>query len=61
MAPGEAIVAVMRQAPDCRLTVLCGHTHSPAEYRPLPNVLCLTGQAEYGSPRVQRVFEFRDV
>jgi len=59
-AVGEAIVAVMKQVPQCQLTVLCGHTHSPAEHRPLPNVLCLAGQAEYGVPRVQRVFEFRD-
>ena len=58
-AIGEAIVAVMKEAPECRLTVLCGHTHSKAEHRPLPNVLCLAGQAEYGEPRVQRVFEFQ--
>jgi hypothetical protein len=57
---GETIVAVMQHAPQCRLTVLCGHTHSPAEHRPLPNVLCLAGNAEYGSPHVQRVFDFED-
>jgi predicted phosphohydrolase len=56
-AAGEAIVEVMRDAPQCELTVLCGHTHSAAEHRPLPNVVCLAGQAEYGQPRVQRVFE----
>lgn len=56
-AVGEAILDVMRQAPDCQLTVLCGHTHCAAEYRPLPNVLGLAGEAEYGAPAVQRVVE----
>lgn len=56
-AAGEAILDVMRGAPDCQLTVLCGHTHSPAEYRPLPNVVGFAGAAEYGAPCVQRVFE----
>lgn len=59
-AMGEAIVDVMRQAPDCQLTVLCGHTHHAAEYRPLPNVLALAGKAECGEPEVQRVFNLAD-
>ena len=57
-AVGDALLEVMRAHPRQRLTVLCGHTHSPGETRPLDNVLVLTGGAEYGEPRVQRVFEF---
>lgn len=57
LAVGEAILRIMRDFPDRRLTVLCGHTHSPGETHPLDNVCILTGGAEYGSPQIQRVFE----
>jgi 3',5'-cyclic AMP phosphodiesterase CpdA len=57
-AVGEALLKVMRERPDRRLTVLCGHTHSSGEAWPLANVQVLTGAAEYGHPCVQRVFEF---
>jgi predicted MPP superfamily phosphohydrolase len=56
-AVGEVILEVMRTHPECRLTVLCGHTHSPGETRPLPHVQVLTGGAVYGAPEIQRVFE----
>lgn len=57
-AAGLAILEIMREHPASRLTVLCGHTHSPGECHPLPNVHVLTGRAEYGAPEIQRVFEF---
>jgi Icc protein len=57
-AVGEVCLEIMRGHPDRRLTVLCGHTHGQGEYQPLPNLLVLTGGAEYGHPAVQRVFEF---
>lgn len=57
-AVGDAILEIMPQHPQKKLTVLCGHTHSRGECRPLPNVLILTGGAVYGQPAVQRVFEF---
>lgn len=56
-AMGQALVEVMQMHPQSRLTVLCGHTHGQAEHRPLPNLLVLTGGAQYGHPRVERVFE----
>lgn len=56
-AVGEAILEIMPKFPDCRLTVLCGHTHSEGQTQPLPNVQILTGGAEYGQPRVTRTFE----
>jgi Icc protein len=58
-AMGEAILAIMRDFPERRLTVFCGHTHSPGQCRPLPNVEILTGGAKYGLPAVQRVLELR--
>ena len=56
-AVGEAVEAIMRAKPDRNLTVLCGHTHGSGESQILPNVQVITGGAEYGAPRVQRVFD----
>jgi len=56
-AVGERLAEVMTQHPDRSLTVLCGHTHGGGEARILENLLVLTGGAEYGSPRLQRVIE----
>ena len=39
--------------PGIQFTILCGHTHGSGEYRPHPNVLVLTGEAEYRHPRAQ--------
>lgn len=55
-AMGDVIRALLAARPDRRLTVLCGHTHSSGQCRPLDNVTVLTGGADYGSPVVQRVF-----
>jgi len=57
-AVGDAIVEVMSQRHDRRLTVLCGHTHGKGTYQPLDNVTVLTGGAIYGEPEIQRVLEF---
>lgn len=40
-----------------QLTTLCGHTHSPGEYRQCDNHIVYTGKSEYGSPQVSKVFE----
>lgn len=56
-AVGEVLKDVMERAPARRMTVLCGHTHGAGEYQPLPNLMVLTGGAEYGQPRVQRLIE----
>ncbi|HUY89858.1 MAG TPA: metallophosphoesterase [Pirellulales bacterium] len=58
LAVGQALVEIMRQRPERKLTVLCGHTHSSGETWPLPNVRILTGSAEYGRPEIQQMFEF---
>jgi len=55
-AVGDAILEIMSEYPDRKLTVLCGHTHSRGECQPLPNVQILTGAAQYGQPEVERVF-----
>lgn len=58
VAAGKAIFAAARQRPERRITVLCGHTHSPGEAQILPNLRVLTGGAEYGKPEIQRTLEF---
>jgi hypothetical protein len=56
-AVGEVLADAMDSHPECRMTVLCGHTHSPGEAHILPNLWVLTGGARYGEPRVQRVIQ----
>ena len=50
---GDALTATMQRHPECQLTVLCGHTHSPGEARILPNLVVKTGKAAYGRPHIQ--------
>ena len=54
-AVGDVLAAAMRQHPERRMTVLCGHTHSPGAAQVSPNLEVKTGAARYGSPRVQEV------
>jgi len=49
------LVNVLKEHPQCNLTVLCGHTHSPGVANILSNLQVKTGSAEYGQPRVQEV------
>jgi 3',5'-cyclic AMP phosphodiesterase CpdA len=54
---GDVLISVMEAHPDCHLRVFCGHTHGGGTVDILPNLKVYTGGAEYGSPRVQMVFE----
>ena len=54
-AVGAVLSEAMAAHPECEMTVLCGHTHSPGEALVLPNLRVLTGGAEYGRPEIQRV------
>jgi hypothetical protein len=54
-AVGDVLVEAMQKHPECDLTVLCGHTHSPGEVTILPNLLVKTGGATYGSPCIQEL------
>jgi Icc protein len=56
-AVGEALAEIMRQRPDRKLTVLCGHTHSPGVAQILPNLEVRTGHARYGAPCIQEVID----
>lgn len=56
-AVGDVLQQIMQAHPACQLTVLCGHTHSSGIAHVLPNLKVLTGQADYGVPQIQQVFE----
>jgi predicted MPP superfamily phosphohydrolase len=52
-AVGDALLDIMTQHPDCNLTVLCGHTHSPGVCQKRPNLQVITGEAVYRHPQIQ--------
>lgn len=54
---GEALLRVAQSFPNCELLVLCGHTHGGGEIEVTPNLHVITGEAHYGSPSIQRVFQ----
>lgn len=56
-AVGDVLREAMAASPDRRMTVLCGHTHQPADAQVLPNLRIVTGGAEYYKPRLQRVLD----
>lgn len=56
-AVGDMLRDVMKARPDQRLKILCGHTHHAAQIDALPNLTVSVGEAIYGEPRLQTVFE----
>lgn len=58
-AVGDVIIEMMQLAPDCQLTVYCGHSHHMAEYTPLRNVVVYTGGARYYFPEKQKTIEVK--
>ena len=59
-ALGDALLDVMAQHPNKKVTVLCGHTHGHADIHPLDNLHVIAGSAEYGRVELQQVFECPD-
>ena len=57
VAAGEVLLEFMEQHPQKRMTILCGHTHSSGSVQIRDNLEVLTGDAEYGQPKVQRMFD----
>lgn len=56
---GSALLDFCRLRTDCAVTVLCGHTHNRAVYRPLKNLTVHTAGAVYGEPEIQRIIRLR--
>ena len=59
-AVGDRLVEIMARHPQQRLTVLCGHTHEPAQAQIRDNLRVWTGAAEYGQPQIQQVIQLDD-
>ncbi|MBW1848871.1 MAG: phosphoesterase, partial [Deltaproteobacteria bacterium] len=57
-AVGDVLSEVMQKHQDKRMTVLCGHTHGGGKSKILPNLVVLTGPAEYRYPAIQEIFEW---
>ena len=56
-AVGDVLTRIMQAHPQSHLTVLCGHTHGGGEIQVLDNLRVLTGEARYGQPKIQQIFE----
>lgn len=53
---GDRLIKVMKEFPDKTCVTLCGHSHGAALHRPLPNLECRTGEAEYRYPAINDIF-----
>lgn len=60
-AVGDVLMNVSQERPDCRISVMCGHTHHEGVAQLGPNLRVFTGSAEYGAPQVQNVFELEEL
>jgi 3',5'-cyclic-AMP phosphodiesterase len=57
-AMGDVLLEFMQKNPKKQMTVLCGHTHGVGNAQILPNLMVHTGSAQYGHPKIQKVFEW---
>ena len=57
---GQVLQNATRVRRNCRITVLCGHTHHAGVANLDPNLTVHTGAAEYGSPRVEGLVTVQD-
>lgn len=53
---GRMITDVVARHPEVQFTVLTGHTHGGGRAPLRPNLLCFSGRAVYGSPRLAETF-----
>lgn len=56
-ATGKVLTRVAKRHPEINFLILCGHTHSDAEYQKADNLLIKTSGAEYYSPGPVRIIE----
>ena len=57
-AVGHVLAEFMGRHTTRRMTVLCGHTHGGGTSQILPNLVTVTGPAQYGGPVIQDLFEW---
>lgn len=56
-AMGDVLIKIAHKNPHIKFLILCGHTHTKAEYQPSYNLLIKVGAAEYYNPQVQEVLD----
>lgn len=54
-AMGDVLMKMAKENTNIQFLVLCGHTHSKANYQALDNLVVKVGGAEYSHPEVQEV------
>lgn len=54
-AIGDVLMPFAMENPSIDFLVLCGHTHSDAEYQPQSNLIVKVGKAEYYKPIIQEI------
>ncbi|HEX4044950.1 MAG TPA: metallophosphoesterase [Gammaproteobacteria bacterium] len=52
---GDVLVAIAQENPGIEFLVLCGHTHSKANFCWRDNLIVEAGQAEYCRPEIQKI------
>lgn len=52
---GDVLLKIMDKYKNNELIILCGHSHGKSQFKPLPNLTVLTGEAFYGNPDVKLV------
>jgi UDP-2,3-diacylglucosamine pyrophosphatase LpxH len=57
LSAGGAIAGIAKNHPRRRITVVCGHTHCPAQLRILKNLEVRVGGARRGIPSIQGILE----
>ena len=57
-AVGDLLHYQMATHPEHKMLVVCGHTHGEGMSEVLPNLITMTGSAQYGRPRVESVLEY---
>lgn len=54
---GDMLLKMAQNNPNKNITVLCGHSHGKADNMILPNLRCITGEAKYRHPAINKIFE----
>ena len=57
---GDTLETCAELYPDIRITVICGHSHGRSHIRVSHNLECFTAFAEYRSPGIEQIFQFRE-
>ena len=56
-ATGDVLTKIAQENPDIEFLVLCGHTHSQANYQPFENLIVKAGKAKYYQPTIQEIID----